>query len=70
MGDYFTFEDIMYVFNIDDPSKIDSKYITGRDENGLYLSLDDNDNNGVPDFVDSYFGADVDLNPSQGVVIG
>ena len=72
MWEYITFDDLLNVYglNQDDLSSIGSEFIKSQDENGAVLWMDDSDENGLPDFYDSYLGSDVILKPSQGVVFG
>lgn len=69
MEEYFTYADLQDVFGIT-VDLIDPKYILSQDEFGVTLNMSDTNENGLPDFYDVILGTDVDLNPSQGVVVG
>lgn len=73
--EFVSWEDLEYIYTIprDGISNIDSSFIDHTDENGVYFytgALNDGDGSGLPDFVDSYLGVDITLNPSQGVAHG
>lgn len=72
MWEYITFDDLLDIYGItqDDLTSIDPSFIDKIDENGAYFWMNDSNENGLPDFYDSYLGVDVDLRPSQGVVVG
>lgn len=72
MWEYITFDDLLNVYGItqEDLNSIDSTLIQGQDDNGVTLWTGDSNENGLPDFYDSYLGVDLDLKPSQGVDFG
>lgn len=72
MWEYITFDDLLNVYGIsqDDLSSIGADFIRDQDANGAYFWMNDSDENGLPDFYDSYAGSDVILKPSQGVAFG
>lgn len=71
--EFISYDDLFYFYGIsqEEVDMIGSSFIKEKTDNGVWLYINSDANeNGLPDFYDSYLGIDVILKPSQGVVFG